>query len=230
MEPGYGGLRSTATSAWIIARSGTDYAPADLTSAWYGELGAAEARRVLGEDAEASAQIEQIEQIVQSLGAARPLMPTAAPQLSEGGGENLVWFIETMPRDPDAMTDWIRDRLGPDLAGWEEGKIGWMLIGLLSFNVGDPGWRASMYRALSALPGSTVGQDHEGKRTVTFDSHLGASQGFQTSLRRFTVTIEMATGIVREITSTSEVGEGMVPSEIPDSRMTFEMSVVESLP
>jgi len=171
-----------------------------------------------------------MEELVRSFGSGQVLTHAEAPQLPEGGGENLLWFLDVMPHDPEAMIAWIRDRLGPDVAGWEEGKIGWMLIGLLSFNVGDPEVRASMYRALSLLPGSTVGEEHDGKRTVTFDSHLGTPEGPQTSLQRFTLTVEMSSGIVTEVTSTSELGAGMIPGDIPDSRMTMEMSVVDSLP
>lgn len=48
--------------------------------------------------------------------------------------------------------------------------------------------------------------------------------------RRFTMTFEMATGIVTEVTDTTEAGEGVVPSGVPDFRTTFEMSVVDALP
>jgi hypothetical protein len=40
----------------------------------------------------------------------------------------------------------------------------------------------------------------------------------------------MATGIVTETTTTSEVGQGMIPADVPDSRITYEMSVVDALP
>jgi len=226
-QPGYGASRETASSGWIISRSGADYAPADLRSQWYIEWGAPVAGNVYGDDAQAHAQQSEA---LQAYGPGRALSPSEAPRLPEGGAGDVLWFFETMPRDPDAMIAWIHDYLGPDEQGWVDGKVGWLLIGLLSHNVGDAEMRASMYRALSTLPGSTVAAEQGGRRTVTFDSHLSSPDTEQTSLRRFTLTIDMATGLVTETTDTSAVGEGIIPSDVPDSRSTFEMSVVDTLP
>lgn len=225
--PGYNASRSTATSGWVLHRSGVDYAPADLKAQWYQESGALDAGDIFGDLAEARAQQEAA---IQGFGQGQELSPSEAPRLPEGGAEDVLWFFETMPRDPGAMIAWIHDYLGPDVQGWADGKVGWLLIGLLSHNVGDPEMRASMYRALSLLPGSTVGAEHDGERTVTFDSHLASSENAETSLKRYALTIDMRTGIVTETTETSEVGEGLIPGGIPDSRMTFQMSVVDSLP
>ncbi|MDQ0725077.1 hypothetical protein [Microbacterium sp. W4I20] len=226
-QPGYSASRATASSAWTIGLDGADYAPSDLRAQWYTEWGAPTAGSVYGDEAQARAQQAGA---LQGYGPARQVAPTEAPRLSEGGAEDVLWFFENMPRDPEAMIAWIRDYKGPDASGWADGKVGWLLIGLLSHNVGDPDMRASMYRALSLLPGSTVAAEEGGRRTVTFDSQLGAPDSGQTSLRRFTLTIDMATGIVTQTTDTSDVGEGLIPGDVPDSRMTFEMSVVDSLP
>lgn len=226
-QAGYNVSRAMASSAWVIIRSGADYSPAELRSQWYQEWEAPVAGSVYGDNAQALAQQAQA---LQGFGSGLALSPSNAPRLPEGGAEDVLWFFETMPHDPDAMIAWIHDYLGPDVQGWVDGKVGWLLIALLSHNVGDPEMRASMYRALSLLPGSTVSAEQGGKRTVTFDSHLGSSEDAETSLRRFTLTIDMATGIVTETTDTSEVGEGLIPADVPNSRMTFEMSVVDSLP
>lgn len=226
-QPGYSVSRAAASSGWVISRSGADYSPADLRSQWYGEWGAPVAGSVYGDQTQGHAEQSAA---MQGYGPAVSLFASAAPRLSEGGVEDVLWFFESMPRDPDAMIGWIRDYLGPDEQGWADGKVGWLIIGLLSHNVGDPELRASMYRALSLLPGSTVGAELNGERVVTFDSQLGSSETAETSLRRYTVTIEMATGLVTEITDTSSVGEGVIPSDVPDVRMTFETSVVDTLP
>ncbi|WP_314474783.1 hypothetical protein [uncultured Microbacterium sp.] len=225
--PGYGASRATASSGWVISRSGADYAPADLRSQWYQEWGSPVAGGVYGDQAQGRAGQDAG---MQAYGPAVTLFPSDAPYLPESGAEDVLWFFESLPRDPAAMVVWIDDYLGPDTQDWAEGKVGWLLIGLLSQNVGDPEMRAAMYRALSTLPGSTVGVEHDGRRTVTFDSHLAFSEVGERSLRRSTMTIDMATGLVTETTDTSEVGEGTIPSDVPDSRMTFEMSVVDSLP
>ncbi len=44
----------------------------------------------------------------------------------------------------------------------------------------------------------------------------------------FTLTIEMSTGIITESTTTREVGDGLIPGDVPDTRMTFGMSVVDT--
>lgn len=225
--PGYSGSRSTATSGWILQRSGADYAPAVLTDQWYQEEGALGAGSVFGNLAEGRAEQERS---MQGSGSGQALHPSGPPRLPESGAEDVLWFFDSMPRDPDAMIAWIHDYLGPDKQGWADGKVGWLLIGLLSQNIGDPEMRASMYRALSLLPGSTVGAEQGGKRTVTFDADLTDTEPGQTALRRYTLTIDMATGMVTETTDTSEVGEGVVPSDVPDSRMTFDLRVVDTLP
>ena len=226
-EPGYSASRAAASSGWVISRSGADYTPAVLRSQWYREWGTPVKGAVYGDQAQGHAQQDDA---MQAYGPAVSPFPSDAPRLPEGGAEDVLWFFESMPRDPATMIAWIHDYMGSDEQGWADGKVGWLLIGLLSHNVGDPEMRAAMYRALSLLPGSTVGAEHDGERTVTFDSHLGSSESVQTSLRRFTVTIDMATGIVTETTDTTSVGEGVIPSDVPNSRMTFEMTVVDSVP
>jgi hypothetical protein len=226
-EPGYGGSRATATSAWVIRRSGAEYAPADLNAPWYREWGSPEVLRVFGDEAEAQVQLGSV---LAAYGTGHALSESAPPSLPESGSENILWYFDNMPHDPAAMIAWIKDLQGHDAAGWADGKVGWLLIALLSYNVGAPELRSAMYTALSLLPGSTVSDEQSGRRTVTFDSHLGSAGTTETSLRRFTITIEMATGIVTETTTTSEVGQGMIPADVPDSRITYEMSVVDALP
>ncbi|WP_269320224.1 MULTISPECIES: hypothetical protein [unclassified Microbacterium] len=38
----------------------------------------------------------------------------------------------------------------------------------------------------------------------------------------------MSTGIITESTTTREVGDGLIPGDVPDTRMTFGMSVVDT--
>lgn len=225
--PGYATTRSTASSAWVLSFGGADYAPAELRGQWYAERGPLSGGSVYGNEGEARAHQDEM---VRTGSPGSPLAPSEAPRLPESGAEDVLWFFESLPRDPQEMIAWIYDYLGSDRPGWEDGKVGWFLIGLLSHNVGDPEMRASMYRALSLLPGSTVGAEQDGRRTIIFDAHLSVSDGAPTMQRRFTMTFEMATGIVTEVTDTTEAGEGVVPSGVPDFRTTFEMSVVDALP
>ncbi|MFK0241921.1 hypothetical protein ACIQTX_13780 [Microbacterium sp. NPDC090281] len=225
-SPGDFGTRATATSGWVLESSGADYSPADLRSQWYRETGPYQVTRIFGDEDLARTYSDEF---LQTSGQGQPLSPEV-PWLPESAAENMLWYFDTMPRDPHAMVAWIRDYQGSDREGWEDGKVGWMLIGLLSFNVGDPEMRAAMYRALSLLPGSMVGPEQGGQRTITFDSQLATPEGGGTSQTRYTVTVEMATGHVMETTETSDVGLGIFPSDVPDTRTSYEVSIVDALP
>ena len=171
------------------------------------------------------------ENLLQRFGQGQTLLRNdGAPTLPEGSGETFLWFLENMPREPHQMIDWIIDYLGDDAPGWVEGKAGWFLITLLAYNAGDPEARAAMYQALGLLAGTTVGPDIDGTRTLTFDAHLGSSYDDVTSHTRYSLTVEMSTGLVREVSQTAGVGEGVIPDSVPDSRITYTMSVVDGLP
>lgn len=226
--PGLGVARASATGGWVLSNSGVTYSPADPRSAWYAESGPSSVVAAYGDGVGHHATIESV---VRLYGQGTQLYSLGgAPTLDEGSGETILWYFDTMPRDPQAMVDWATEYFGEDRAGWVEGKVGWLLIKLLAYNEGDPGMRSAMYQALSLLPGSTVGPESGGRRTVTFDSRLAGSGEGDTSLSSYTVTIEMSTGLVTEVTTTSDVGEGMIPGSVPDTRNTYTMSVVDSLP
>ncbi|WP_431071965.1 hypothetical protein [Microbacterium phyllosphaerae] len=228
--PGWGGSRDTATSAWLVGARGTQYIPADLASRWYGSMGRSELLSSFGDGAEAEAGAQVIPGMLGSRPQVEPY-DVFAPW-SVGGASDLASFFAAMPDDPEEMVNWIRGQVEPERPGGEDFEVGWTLIGLLSYNAGPPEVRATMYRALSLLPGSTVGEEQTGgARTLTFESRFGwASDPSDSSLTRFTVTIDMATGDIRETTYTSDVGEGIVPAEVPNSRMIYAVSVVDGLP
>lgn len=228
--PGWGGSRETATSAWVVGTRGTEYIPADLASQWYGSVGQSELLSSFGDSAEIAAG----SQVLPGMLGSRPQLEpyeVFAPW-SVGGASDLASVFAAMPDDPEEMVSWIRDRVEPERPGGEDFKVGWTLIGLLAYNAGPPDVRATMYRALSLLPGSMVGEEQAGgARTLTFESRFGwASDPSDSSLTRFTVTIDMATGDIRETTYTSDVGEGIVPAEVPNSRVIYTVGVVDGLP
>lgn len=227
LPPGAYGRRATATSAWLVRRSGANYAPSDLRSQWYGEWGGPEVLGTFGDETETRTKLDLV---LASYAAEQALKPTEVPRLPENAMGDILWYFDEMPRDPGEIITWLRDHAGTDREAWSDWMSGGILIGLLSHNVGDPEMRASMYRALSMLPGSTVGADQDGKRTVTFDAEIASPYAGGVLHIRNTMTIEMSTGLVTEITETSDAGVGIVPARIPDHRKTFELSVVESLP
>lgn len=228
--PGWGGSRETATSAWVVGTRGTQYIPADLADQWYGSMDQRELVSSFGDSAEVEAGAQVLPEMLGSTPQLEPYDVSAPWPV--GGASDLASFFGAMPDDPEEMVSWVRNQVEPDRPGGEDFKVGWTLIGLLSYNAGPPDVRAMMYRALSLLPGSTVGEEQAGgARTLTFDSRFGwASDPSDSSLTRFTVTIDMATGDIRETTYTSDVGEGVIPAEVPDSRTVYTVSVVDGLP
>lgn len=227
-EPGMGGDRAVATGGWSIQRSGSDYSPSDPNADWYREWGAPSIIETIGAaDGMPSVRDALLQRYGQGQGLFRYDGP---PGLPEGSGETFMWYLENMPREPRQMLDWIIDYLGEDAPGWVEGKAGWFLITLLAYNAGDPEARASMYQALGLLAGTSVGSEIDGTRTLTFDAHLGSADDDRTSHTRYSLTVEMSTGLVQEIAKTSSVGEGAIPDSVPDSRIVYTMSVVDGLP
>jgi len=223
-EPGWGVDRTTASSAWTLKSTGAYFSPADAHSDWYYERGPDSLADVFGDSSAAQEAIEA------SLLVDTPSSTGGPPQLPEGDGRDILSILDAMPREPQAIIDWALEEPGADYPGWAQGRAGWLLIDLLSYNVGDPELRSAMYEALSLLPGSTVGADVDGKRTVTFDSHLAAPDTASLSLTRYTLTIDMSTGLVTETAVTTQAGEGIIPESVPDSKTTHTMSVVDHLP
>lgn len=226
--PGMGGDRTTATSGWLVSRTGTDYVPYDLSGDWYGITGPAELGELFGDVNEATLYGDAY---VDQFGAGLPLQPQAVyvPWSAEGV-EDIDAVFASMPRETEAMVAWISERLGSDAERWSDGGVGDVLIGLLSYNVGPPDLRAAMYRTLSTLEASSSGEESAGRRTVTFASLFTVPGEDAPMHTRQTMTIDMTTGMVLETTYTLDVAPGVVPSDVPDIRRTYSTSVVDSLP
>jgi hypothetical protein len=228
-SPGWGASRTTALSGWLMRASGVQYIPGDLSAQWYAEAKPSEIIARFGDQQQAQ---DEGNLFLQRYGAGAPLAPFSinVPWSDGADTEDLESFFAAMPRDPAQMIAWIREHQGTDpLQGWSEGRIGWLLIELLGYNAGPPEVRAAMYRALSLLPGSEVGAEHGGRRTVAFTANLEAQGDAAGYFDRFTITIEMATGLVVETTRTADDGMGVVPSSVPDIRTTYSSMVVDSL-
>ncbi|MEV4738309.1 MULTISPECIES: hypothetical protein [unclassified Microbacterium] len=227
-EPGMGVLRTTATSAWTLRMSGTSYVPGDLTQSAYFETGPAELGDLFGDTSVAELQGRQ--QLDRSgLGAPRSSWTVLRPPLDVEGASDLAQFYSAMPLESGAMVEWLRSYLGGDTPAWVDAKVGWVMIELLAQNVGPSHVRAAIYRALGTLPGSSVSDLQDGRRTITFDS--APEWGTGESIRRSTVTVDMATGMVTGTTFTSELGEGdVVRVDVPDFRTTYSETVVSTLP
>lgn len=226
---GMGGSHQTATSAWQLLMDGVTYIPADLSDTWYAEGSAPRLGGFYGDLAEAYER-SQLDAAIHMPG--RPLegFTKFAPWDGVGETETLDVFFASMPRDPQELVAWAQEFAGADQPGWAEGKVGWFFIDMLSYNIGPPDLRAAMYRALSLLPGSTVSDEVGGVRTVTFDTQLALSGTTESAAYRITISIEMSTGNVLEVSERAEAGIGVVPSDVPDRWVRYSTSIVDSLP
>ncbi|GAB3633724.1 hypothetical protein GCM10027421_30770 [Microbacterium shaanxiense] len=226
---GMGGSHQTATSAWQLLMDGVTYIPADLSDTWYAEGSAPRLGEFYGDLAEAYER-SQLDAATHMAG--RPLegFTKFAPWDGVGETETFDVFFASMPRDPQELVAWAQEFAGTDQPGWAEGKVGWFFIDMLSYNIGPPDLRAAMYRALSLLPGSTVSDEVSGVRTVTFDAQLALSGATESGSYRMTISIEMSTGNVLEVSERAEAGIGVVPSDVPDHWVRYSTSIVDSLP
>lgn len=226
---GMGGSHHTATSAWRLGSTSVVYVPEDLAAPWYFMSSDHQVVDIFGNQQQAA---EQSQRYLENYGGETPLeaFTRYAPWDGSGEMETLDIFFARLPRDPHELIDWARAFVGTDVEGWVDGKMGWFFIDMLAYNVGPADLRAAMYRALSLLPGSTVSDEVNGVRTVTFDSELATGDSTEPSLRRMTISIEMSTGAVLEVSDRAEAGIGVVPADVPDFRVRHVTTVVDSLP
>ncbi|WP_197517279.1 hypothetical protein [Microbacterium karelineae] len=141
---------------------------------------------------------------------------------------------DEMPREPTALIDWILDyveRTSPhiDLDEIPEDEVDELSEKLVSKTLTDALWlelppadvRASMLAALAELRVYTLAERDEGTATLTLT--LGPN------VPDSTFTISTETGAILSVTNERPPGEEIAP-EIPDLRITFSRSIVDSAP
>lgn len=218
--------RSNAQNAWRGTSSWSSYAPADPAEQW---LIAPEqpwtVTDTFGPDAVqlSEAHREAISSSGESYFDDGPLGPWATPD-----GYALTAFFAAMPTDPAGLIQWIRENQGAS-TGDQDYKVGWVLIDLLSYNLGSSTQRATMYEALSMLPGSEIVSTDGNLATLRFSAATEALSGVA-AIQRRTVTIDTTTGIVHEKTATLDTASALIPATMADERYVYTVSVVDSLP
>lgn len=218
--------RSNAQNAWRGTSSWNGYAPADLSEQWlYATDQAWTVTDLFGPDAAELAQAHK--ESISSSGAPYfaegPLGPWGTPQ-----GYGLEAFFAAMPTDPEGLIQWIRDNQGVS-TGDQDYKVGWVLIDLLSYNLGSSTQRATMYESLGMLPGSEIVSTDGDLVTLRFSAATEALSG-ESAIQRRSVTIDTATGLVREKTATLDIASALIPATMADERYVYTVSVVDSLP
>lgn len=218
--------RSNAQNAWRVTSSWNEYAPADLSEQWlYATEQPSTVTDLFGPDAAGLAQAHQ-ESMSSSSGpylAAGPSAPWGTPE-----GYDLGAFFAAMPTNPEGLIEWIRENQGVS-TGDQDYKVGWVLIDLLSYNLGSSTQRATMYEALSMLPGSEIVSTVGDLATLRFSAATEALSG-ESAVQRRTVTIDTTTGLVREKTATLDIASALIPATMADERHVYTVSVVDSLP
>jgi hypothetical protein len=218
--------RSNAQNAWRGTSSWSSYAPADLSEQWlYTTDQSWTVTDTFGPDAAALAQARQ--ESMSSSGAPYfsdgPAAPWGTPE-----GYGLGVFFAAMPTDPAGLIEWIRENQGAS-TGDQDYKVGWVLIDLLSYNLGSSTQRATMYEALSMLPGSEIVSTDGDLATLRFSAATEALSG-EAAIQRRSVTIDTTTGIVHEKTATLDTASALIPATMADERYVYTVSVVDSLP
>lgn len=217
--------RSNAANAWLQSTNWDCYVPADQSGDWFYTPGDSDGgvTQLFGPDA---LQLSQEADQSQSGTAYFDQGPSAPWETS--GGYSLTSFFADMPRDPAQLIDWIRTNQGT-VTGDQDYKVGWLLVDLLSYNVGAPDARAAMYSALSLLAGSELVGSDGATATVSFAAAEQALSGAD-AVKRRTVKIDMNSGMVLEKTATLDVASTLIPATLADERYIYTVSVVDALP
>lgn len=223
----YSADRSNATSAWSVLGSSETYLPSDQYGEWRYDGQPVQIGELFGADAGPKAQ-QYLQEVASSSydpygesGGAGAPWPTA-------GGYSLAAFYDAMPKDPVQLITWIDEHQETPPES-DNVKVGWLLIELLARNGGSSEARAVMYAALSMLDGFAVTSTVGNVVTVALDTPTEDLSGNPTVQRR-TATIDIATGLVQETTSTTGSGSALVPDSTPDMRSVYAVTVVNGAP
>lgn len=219
--------RSSATSAWEVAGAYEVYIPADDHEEWRYVGRAGQIGDVYGPDAVHWSQL-YLQESAHSLYAPYGEVGGAGAPWPTEGGQSLAIFFDSMPRDPAQLIAWIDDHQETTQDD-RNAKVGWLLVELLARNAGSTEARSAMYAALSMLDGFEVVDVVGDDITVSLTTPTVDVVGNATTERR-TATIDTATGLVEETTTTTGSGSPLVPDAVPDMRSTYVTSVVDDAP
>lgn len=132
-------------------------------------------------------------------------------------------LYDEMPRDPQQLLDWFRDRSGdPNVTDqWVIGAI----TDVLSANLMPADLRAATLRALALVPGIQVERSGDASTTLV---HRSGEWG---SSRTTSIVIDTIEGVITSVSETFSGGsDGVLPGTVPDSSTTVTITVVDSAP
>ncbi|MGX1931513.1 hypothetical protein [Microbacterium resistens] len=220
---GRGFSREMATRAWIITGTSTMYIPADVLGDWV--VAPSDPSAISWSLVDDPTSEERIEaELAASASAGEGTYP-GGTVIPESAGERVGELLARLPADPGAIREWAESEYPGENPSAED-SLGSLLVLLLGYNAGSPQLRSAMFLALSDLPASSIVAESGTTRTIAF----AAAVGGEGRPWRMTVTMDVESGLVSEITRTWAHGPNAVPDDIPDERIRIATSIVDAPP
>lgn len=223
-DPGNGG-RSVE---WLDESSDHLYVPADQTAEWIWNREARIPTTFFSEDAKAEAAKYQQSQAGDPLSAGELLRAPGGNFYGEPrllfAGLPLLEGVKTLPRDPQALLDTIRQLENPDRS---EAETLESIAAALQTGVAPADLRAALYKAAALIPGVTLVD-----RQANLDGKAGTAIGIEDPDRgtRMDIIIDPATGLlIGERVVTLTAGETF-PAGTATAWTAVQTSVVNSAP
>lgn len=128
-------------------------------------------------------------------------------------------YYDEMPRDPQALLDWYRDRSGDVGAAADR----WVVSSIdpLAVNLAPADLRAATFRAIGLIEGLTVTQQSGDLVTIDY----GAADGITYALE-----VDTTHGYLRSFAQTWDEGNRSVAPGVPDVKQTVDIEVLDRAP
>lgn len=218
--------RDGADAAVLVRDTRVLYVPADRTADWFYDWGHAEAVESFGERGEEAAETWSLWPGAKGAGRGVIERLPAGEYLAEGGDEPPMPYLADryrpfygeMPREPQALLDWLRAQSG--MSGAEADR--WFVASLSdpsAINLMPADLRASFFRAVALVPGFELVGEESGSATLRYvvPDH-----------RTTTIVIDTDQGLILSIAE--NYGAGGPTGDTPDSITRVVTSVVDSAP
>lgn len=220
------GNRSNAMAAFVTSRTTHLYVPADRDDEWvWDQRSPWSVTASYGERADEAIAVWRAQDHGDTPDLWR-LPGGRAPESTEAPDATLderELFAE-MPRDPQALLEWLRARTGASGAQADR-QVVWTLANSLTTTLAPAELRTAMFRALALVDGIHV--DHGDDDTTTFS--FAAADGDWT--RTTTFTVDDARALVTGLTDASvPAGESIVPANLPDEQRRVSVTIVDDAP
>lgn len=223
------GNRDNAEAAFVTSRTSALYVPADREGEWVWDLrGPWTVGEKWGPEADAAAQVWQRQQ--QDGGSSTPelwrLPGGRDPQNTESPDATLddrETFAE-MPREPQALLDWFRERSGVEGAEADAAAV-WTMSSTLSSALAPADIRAAIFKALALVDGMQVDDPEAMLATFTYTV---SGDGWERTTR---FTLDTENSLITELSDTAAPGgDSIVPDDVPDEHRTVKVSIVDEAP